>query len=291
MGFEEAAFRYSSGLKLVKHLPTNRLGRDFIVGDLHGCKKELDKLLQLVHFDYKVDRLISVGDLVDRGPKSIDCLLLLRASWFHAVMGNHEQLMLSFYGPWLEDGSAPDPYGETGTSFLVNGGQWALREGDKQYRPIAPLGELIAMASALPQIIVVGEGADRYNVVHAELSKPGRPDADPIVWTDVEIDALPEFGSGGRDYPEFRWSRRFMGNLRKIGRYPIKADGLSLTFCGHTVGTGIRHVFSHLCLDTGAFVTYREEKNIAGNYGLTIANVKERQWMTICDLKLSEGDF
>lgn len=290
MSFEAAAFRNHNGLRLVKRLPANVRGRDFVVGDLHGCKKALDRLLQLVEFDRSVDRLISVGDLVDRGPQSLECLLLLKASWFHAVMGNHEQLLLNYFGPWLDDGSPPDPYGEAGLSFFINGGQWALYESNIDRRPSPPLSGLLSLVRALPQILVVGEGPNRYNVVHAELMKPGRGDGEPRVWTDAEVDALPAFAAGNQDYPAFRWSRRFMGSPRARGRLPATAPGLSTTYCGHTVGLGVRKALSHICLDTGAFVAYREDGDTE-NYGLTLADVEEGRWMTIRDLSLSEGEF
>lgn len=288
---EGAAFRYHSGLRLIKRLPANTAGRDFVVGDLHGCKRELDRLLQIVEFDRSVDRLISVGDLVDRGPQSLECLLLLKAPWFHAVMGNHEQLLLSYFGPWLASGSAPNPYDEAGLSFLINGGQWALSESDLERRPRPPLSALLSQVSTLPQILVVGEGRERYNVVHAELSKPGKIDDDtPPVWTDAEMDALPEIGTNSEDYPAFRWSRKFMGSLRSRARLPTKAPGLSTTYCGHTVGLGIRRAYSHICLDTGAFVAYRDDGD-PENYGLTLAEAKEGRWWTIRGLNLSEGEF
>ncbi len=37
---------------------------------------------------------ISVGDLIDRGPQSADCLGLLRCRWFRGRSGNHEQMAL-----------------------------------------------------------------------------------------------------------------------------------------------------------------------------------------------------
>jgi len=50
----------------------NNEGRDFVIGDLHGCYDELkDKLLD-VNFNEEVDRVFSVGDLVDRGPESLN---------------------------------------------------------------------------------------------------------------------------------------------------------------------------------------------------------------------------
>lgn len=81
--------------QFIKTVPPNVEGRDFVVGDLHGCFDELAKLLMHVKFDVKKDRLFSTGDLIDRGPRSKDCLTLLSKDWFFAVLGNHEDLILS----------------------------------------------------------------------------------------------------------------------------------------------------------------------------------------------------
>lgn len=72
----------------------NKLGRDFIVGDLHGQVKQLFKQLSHINFDFKLDRLFCTGDLIGRGADSIACLNLLTQKWFYPVMGNHEQLFL-----------------------------------------------------------------------------------------------------------------------------------------------------------------------------------------------------
>lgn len=79
----------------IKKVPPNLDGRDFVVGDLHGCFDELSKLLNYVKFDTSRDRLFSTGDLIDRGPKSLECLNLLNEKWFFAVLGNHEDLILN----------------------------------------------------------------------------------------------------------------------------------------------------------------------------------------------------
>jgi len=54
-----------------------RTGRDrtVIVGDVHGCRRELEWLLELVRFGTG-DRLVFVGDLVARGPDSLGVLAL-----------------------------------------------------------------------------------------------------------------------------------------------------------------------------------------------------------------------
>ena len=55
---------------LFKFFPKNHEGRDFVVGDLHGMFQTLEALMETVKFDTTIDRLFSVGDLVDRGPES-----------------------------------------------------------------------------------------------------------------------------------------------------------------------------------------------------------------------------
>jgi len=72
----------------------NQLGRDFVVGDLHGQIKPLFKQLAHINFDFNRDRLFCTGDLIGRGEGSIACLNLLTEKWFYPVMGNHEQLFL-----------------------------------------------------------------------------------------------------------------------------------------------------------------------------------------------------
>ena len=71
--------------------------RTFAVGDLQGCLKPLQCLLQRVAFDPAVDRLWLVGDLVNRGPQSLETLRFLFAMR-HAlvcVLGNHDLHLLA----------------------------------------------------------------------------------------------------------------------------------------------------------------------------------------------------
>lgn len=75
-------------------LSPNTTGTDYVVGDLHGQFSLLMAELDACGFDDATDRLLCVGDLVDRGPESLECLMLLDKPWFHACLGNHEDLML-----------------------------------------------------------------------------------------------------------------------------------------------------------------------------------------------------
>jgi hypothetical protein len=67
--------------------------RTVIVGDVHGCSDELERLLSHVGFG-EGDRLLLVGDLVARGPDPRGVLDLLRALGGRAVRGNHEDKLL-----------------------------------------------------------------------------------------------------------------------------------------------------------------------------------------------------
>ena len=84
----------------------------WVVGDIHGCFSLLMAKLRLCHFDPWQDLLVSVGDVIDRGPDSLRCLKLLRKRWIIAVRGNHEQMGLDALA--------------TGEQFLwfLNGGSW-----------------------------------------------------------------------------------------------------------------------------------------------------------------------
>lgn len=64
--------------------------RTIVVGDIHGCYDELLDLLDKVQFG-SGDRLISVGDLITKGPKSREVLeRFMSEKQFSAVIGNHD---------------------------------------------------------------------------------------------------------------------------------------------------------------------------------------------------------
>ncbi|MDT8448292.1 MAG: metallophosphoesterase [bacterium] len=64
--------------------------RTLIVGDVHGCVDELAALTELVGYVPGQDRLIQVGDLINRGPDSLGTWKLFKELKGQAVLGNHE---------------------------------------------------------------------------------------------------------------------------------------------------------------------------------------------------------
>lgn len=64
----------------------------YAIGDLHGCHAEFVALLEKLSFNPSQDTLWLVGDLINRGPGSLECLREVRAlgSAARSVLGNHD---------------------------------------------------------------------------------------------------------------------------------------------------------------------------------------------------------
>lgn len=71
----------------------------YIVGDVHGCFDELQALLELAQFDKNKDQLWLTGDLIGRGPKSLQTLRFVKGLGDGAkiVLGNHELHLLAIH--------------------------------------------------------------------------------------------------------------------------------------------------------------------------------------------------
>lgn len=65
--------------------------RTIAIGDVHGCLEELDELLKMVEYNKHHDRLVLLGDLVDRGPDSLGVVRRARELNAQGVMGNHDE--------------------------------------------------------------------------------------------------------------------------------------------------------------------------------------------------------
>ena len=233
-------------LSEIKILEENTLGRDFIVSDIHGCYHYLEKLLEKVDFDYKTDRLISVGDLCDRGPYSAKVLDYLREPWFFAVKGNHEDL----YIQCVELGNC--------STFMYNGGRWVNDQPDI-------VKELILdRFKELPLTIEFVNNNRKIGIIHAEF---------PINLVNNDWEELKEtlekqtFG----DHLEqiMLWSRSRIGKspegLRKI-------DNVDYIFHGHTILEKITEHNNCIYIDTGSFVK-------ENGYGITLVELTKSDFI------------
>jgi serine/threonine protein phosphatase 1 len=146
----------------------------YVIGDLHGCLASLQRLLEHLEPDLHQDRLLFVGDYIDRGPDSrgvVDYILGLKARYpaenIICLKGNHEVMFLDFLA------------GKDRQLFLMNGGLNTLRdywgEGwDEQSELVLPLDH----ARFYQELQLFYEIED-YIFVHGGL-KPGVPLAEQV---------------------------------------------------------------------------------------------------------------
>lgn len=70
-------------------------GRIIAIGDIHGCHREFEDLLEKLDLR-KHDRVILLGDLVNRGPDSAKVIALAREHAWRSLLGNHELRLLNY---------------------------------------------------------------------------------------------------------------------------------------------------------------------------------------------------
>lgn len=137
-----------------RHFSTNTKGRDFVVGDIHGELEMLKYELVKVGFDHSKDRLFSVGDMVDRGPASLEVLKFFfnNPNSCFSVRGNHEQMMIDA----MRVGT-----GQAAIHHMANGGEWFWNLDDFDQ------GFATGFASTLPYAISVDTSYGTVGIVHA----------------------------------------------------------------------------------------------------------------------------
>lgn len=71
--------------------------RTICVGDIHGCLDEFDELIKKLEYNPTHDRMILLGDLIDRGENSVGVVSRAREMDLECVMGNHEHKFIKWY--------------------------------------------------------------------------------------------------------------------------------------------------------------------------------------------------
>lgn len=193
--------------------------RRFIVGDLHGRFDLFEEKMKEIEFNKETDIMYSVGDLIDRGPDSMKCLRLLKEPWFHAVRGNHEDLMISVI---LDNSGLWDQNPGDGL-WVQNGGGWYLTVDKEE------LKELAVLASQLPYAITIDE---KIGVCHAEP-----PTLD---WND----AIGEPSSYHKE--KMIWGRN------RVYR-DLVTENIDITYHGHTILKEKTTRGNAVFIDTGAY--------------------------------------
>ena len=144
----------------------------YAIGDLQGCYDPLRRLLDYISFDPAADRLWFVGDLVNRGPASLEVLRFVKSLGAAAtvVLGNHD-LHLVMQAEGYGKANKEDTLGEI------------LGAVDRD--------ELLAWLRAQPLFHVEGDWA----MVHAGLLP---------TWTAAQAKALSDEASAALTADDFR---------------------------------------------------------------------------------------
>lgn len=200
----------------LRRFERNTVGKDLVVGDIHGCFTRLQQALDSIGFNPETDRLFSVGDLVDRGPECEKVLEWLEKPWFHPVRGNHEDMAIRF-----ARGNDMDR-----DNYWTNGGAWLISKlKDEQHEFGAALDEL-------PYAIEVDTKAGPIGIVHADCPTRG--------WD--EFRAILAGNGWNRFYKNMTlWSRERIGNEDLSG-----VRGITALIVGHTP-------VSHVCRLSNVF--------------------------------------
>lgn len=180
--------------------------RTLAIGDVHGCLEELRALLSAVAYRAGEDRLVFVGDLVDRGPDPVGVVREVRALAARGdvllVMGNHEEKLLRWRKRALEERTL-------GKKNLMTPppperlAEWeALEEDD-----CAWLADRPVTADAAPGWVVVHGGFESTASGQQRPQKMMR-----CRWVDPETGKMVALGEGSFAVPRgVLWSTRWPG--------------------------------------------------------------------------------
>jgi len=210
----------------IQYLPLNPKGRDFVIGDVHGAFDTVLTAMKQAAFDPANDRLITVGDLIDRGPGSHRVLQFLSQPYVHSVRGNHEDELLNLYA------SGPPDEDLLRFACRFNGLAWWI-DVSKDTR-----SRILDALSRLPLVIELETSRGTAGFLHADVPRgmqwPTFKSALLSGNPDVERTCL-----WGRD----RIKRRDMTGVEGIGRI----------FVGHTPHwNGVARYGNVIAVDTGA---------------------------------------
>jgi hypothetical protein len=146
-------------------------GNVWAIGDVHGHADTLKVLLESLNLD-SMDRVVLLGDLIDRGPKSCEVIRIARESpHIFSVLGNHEEMMLlSFDADNIETMTA-----QQSGWFYVGGRATTQSYIEEFIRPDGGIyrfelrqraGKDLAWLDAIPHHIVLND----FRLVHAGYS-------------------------------------------------------------------------------------------------------------------------
>lgn len=196
----------------------------YVMSDLHG---EYDKFIEMLKLiDLKsTDKLYILGDVIDRGPKSLEIIDYIRkVDNIKLLMGNHESFCLqvllknNYFDIWFNAG------GETTYN--------QLKERDSEY-----ICEFIKFISVLPKYLII----DNYILVHAGVEIPEDFDSSVEVLMDLQ------------DEDMLLWDREFITSDKTINGYTVVCGHTpTMMFSDKSKKASITHLNGKILIDCGA---------------------------------------
>lgn len=101
----------------------NKQIRTIMIGDVHGCLDELQRLVRKLNLSAE-DRVIMLGDLINRGPDPVGCVDFVASNGFECLLGNHEDEYLNEFESNEKFSNLRENLGDDLHHFLVNRPLW-----------------------------------------------------------------------------------------------------------------------------------------------------------------------
>lgn len=154
-----------------QHKGAENKKRLIFIGDIHGCKEELEDLLKAVHFNPVTDHIIATGDIVMKGPDTAGVIDILRGYKASCVRGNHEDRLL-LVAEDLKSTSLRSNKGPGNGIDLGHEAESFKADSPERKLALSLSADQLAYLKACPVILRVGElkafGGEAV-VVHAGL--------------------------------------------------------------------------------------------------------------------------
>ena len=207
--------------------------RTIVVGDIHGCYDELMKLLRKADLGEK-DKVVSVGDLITKGPKSREVLeLFMTDARFSTVIGNHD---LTLRRRW------------NGEDVELKASQ---KEAHKELK--AEKDAYATFFNRLPFIIDL----DTHLVVHAGL----RPNVELCSQTTGDLTRIRTLGADRESDEGTPWYHVYHGEkIVLFGHWPAPEPRRGKKAIGLDTGCVYGHTLTAYIIETDEFVSVPAER-------------------------------
>ena len=207
--------------------------RTIVVGDIHGCYDELMELLDEADFERK-DRVVSVGDLISKGPKSREVLeLFMSDARFSTVIGNHD---LTLRRRW------------SGEDVELKAAQ---KETHKELK--SEKDKYATFLNTLPFIIDL----DTHLVVHAGL----RPNVELHSQTTGDLTRLRTLGPDRESEEGTPWYHVYNGEKTVLfGHWPAEEPRRGPRAIGLDTGCVYGHTLTAYIIETDEFVSVKAKR-------------------------------